>query len=258
MIVVGPLGALLTVTPAVETASKPTGILPYALNGRPDDREEAELRLARSVRDESLTTDSFLARALDRRFSWQISLRLARARIAPNAVTISNTILGLGCAALLSTTSYWLRLIGAALFLLSITLDGVDGELARLRMVETNFGRKLDVFTDNLVHIAIFAGVMVGCYRVSHSNAYIYLALMLAVGFGLCAISVNRALAVSGETTNKWISRVERATGRDFAYILVALAIVNRLSWFAWGVAFGSYAFALTLWLLTSRRLRKA
>lgn len=257
VIMVGPLRNLLTTTPAIENAFKPTGILPFALNGRPADREEAELRLARSIRDESLSTDSFMARTLDRRISWQISLRLARARIAPNAVTLTNTVLGLGCAALLATTSYWLRLIGALLFVLSITLDGVDGELARLRMVETKFGGKLDVFTDNFVHIAIFAGVMTGCYRASHSSTYLFLALMLLIGFGLCALSVNRALAVSGETTSKWISRVERATGRDFAYILVILAIVNRLTWFAWGVAFGTYGFAITLWLLTSRQLRR-
>jgi phosphatidylglycerophosphate synthase len=258
MIMVGPLQSLLTTAPCIETALKPTGILPFALNGRPADREEAELRLARSIRDESLSTDSFMARAFDRRLSWQISLWLARARIAPNAITISNTILGFGCAAMLASTSYWMRLIGAIFFLVSITLDGVDGELARLRMVESKFGGKLDVFTDNLVHIAIFAGVMIGCYRVSHSHAYIYLSLLLLVGFGLCAVSVNRALAISGEATNRWISRVERATGRDFAYIVVVLAIINRLSWFAWGTAFGTYVFAITLWILTSRQLRRA
>jgi len=260
-ILVGPLRSLLgnlgaNVTDA--SAFAPAGVLPFALNGRPEDCQEAELRLARAVRRESLATDAVMARVLDRRVSWRISLRLARLRVAPNAVTLANTALGFGCAVMLASVDYWIRLAGAMLFLASITFDGVDGELARLRMVESKFGGQLDVFTDNLVHIAIFAGLMTGCYRVSHSSAYLYLLLIMFVGFVLCAISVKRALGLSGDQTAKWISRVERATGRDFAYIVVILAVINRLSWFAWTAALGTYGFALVLWLLTSRQLRRA
>jgi phosphatidylglycerophosphate synthase len=235
-----------------------TGVLPFALNGRPEDRREAEVRLARAVRNESLTTDAPMARWLDRRLSWRVSLPLARRRIAPNAVTLANTALGFGCAAMLASTSYWLRLLGAALFVVSITLDGVDGELARLRMVETRFGGKLDVFTDNLVHVAIFAGLMIGCYRLNHSAAYLYLLLILLIGFGLCAVSVDRALRVAGDSTGRWISKVERATGRDFAYLVLILALANRLAWFAWTAAIGSYAFALVLRILTNRQQQRS
>lgn len=234
------------------------GALPFALNGRPEDREEAEVRLARSIRNESLKTDALMARVLDRRISWRISLPLARMQVAPNVVTLSNTALGFSCAAMLASTSYWIRLIGAVLFLVCITIDGVDGELARLRMVETKFGGQLDVLTDNLVHIAIFTGLMTGCYRASHSSAYIYLAGLMLVGFIFCAISVNRALSVSGEATSRWISKVERSTGRDFAYIVIVLALIDRLSWFAWTAAIGTYGFALVLWILTTRQMRKA
>ena len=256
---VGPLQSLINDGIRLDpTAIKlpSASVLPFALNGRPEDREEAEIRLARAIRNESLTTDALMARALDRRVSWRISLRLARLRVAPNTVTLANTALGFGCAGMLASSSYWLRLAGAVLFLVCITLDGVDGELARLRMVETKFGGQLDVFTDNLVHIAIFAGLMIGCYRVSHSAAYGYLLVILLIGFGFCGIAVNRALNVVGEATSRWISQVERATGRDFAYIVVVLALIDRLAWFAWTAAIGTYGFALALWILTSRQLR--
>src|SRR5208283_1105366 len=197
-----------------------------------------------------------MARVLDRRISWQISLRLARLKIAPNAVTIANTALGFGCAAMLASVNYWIRLTGAILFLASITFDGVDGELARLRMVESKFGGQLDVFTDNLVHIAIFAGLMTGCYRLNHSPAYIYSMIWLLVGFVLCVISVKRAVCVASNATSKWISKVERSTGRDFAYLVALLALVDRLDWFAWTAAMGSYVFAFVLWILTSRQRR--
>jgi phosphatidylglycerophosphate synthase len=233
-------------------------ILPFALNGRPEDREEAEVRLAQAVRRESASTDTVMARMIDRRLSWRLSLRLARTRTTPNQVTMINTVLGFGCAALLASTFYWLRLCGALLFLLSITLDGVDGELARLRMLESRFGERLDVITDNVVHVAIFAGTAIGCYRLSNSSAYFYILAVLLAGFGACAISVNRAISVAGDEAHRWISKVERATGRDFAYILVILAIFNRLYYFIWGAAFGTHVFAVSLWWLTDRYRKSA
>jgi phosphatidylglycerophosphate synthase len=236
----------------------PSGYLPYALNGRPEDRTEAELRLAKSIRKESRSTDAFMARTVDRRLSWRLSYRLARTRITPNQVTLANTALGFGCAAMLASASYWIRLAGALLFLISITIDGVDGELARLRMVESKFGGQLDVFTDNLVHVVIFIGLMIGCYRTSHSPVYFYLLVLLAVGFVACAVASHRALKRDGINADKWIERVERVTGRDFAYLVVVLAIINRLQWFAWGAAFGSYLFAGSLWWLTSRSRKAA
>jgi phosphatidylglycerophosphate synthase len=237
-----------------ESTVPSVGYLPFALNGRPEDREEAELRLAKSVRNESLETDAVLARLVDRRLSWRLSYRLARTRVMPNHVTVANTALGFFCAAMLATTSYWMRLIGAALFLVSVTLDGVDGELARLRMVESEAGKKLDVMTDNIVHVAIFIGLMIGCYRTNHSSTYFYLLAMLLAGFGFCAISVNRALSLTGEQAQQWIGAVERITGRDFAYIVLGLALLNWLPAFAWSAAFGSWVFACSLWWMTNRR----
>jgi len=236
------------------SAIRPIGYLPFALNGRPEDREEAELRLAKSVRNESLETDAVLARLVDRRLSWRLSYRLARTRVMPNHVTLANTALGFFCAAMLATTSYWMRLIGAALFLVVVTLDGVDGELARLRMVESEAGKKLDVMTDNLVHIAIFIGLMTGCYRASQSSIYFYLLAILLTGFAFCAISVNRALKLTGAQAEQWIGAVERVTGRDFAYLVLVLALLNWLPVFAWSAAFGSWVFAYSLWWMTDRR----
>ncbi|MGH7907755.1 MAG: CDP-alcohol phosphatidyltransferase family protein [Candidatus Binataceae bacterium] len=228
--------------------------LPFALNSRPEDCAEAEVRLAKSLRHETVATDGVLARLLDRRVSWRVSLRLARTAITPNQITVLNTLLGFFSAFLFATGGYWSRIFAAILFLVSVTFDGVDGEVARLKMAESKFGKTLDVLTDNIVNIAVFIGLMIGCYRASGSSAYFYLLGVLLIGFGLCAVSVNRALSLHGPEAEEWLGKIERLTGRDFAYILLILAIINQLPFFCWGAAFGTYVFALTLWWLTDRR----
>ena len=265
-IVTGPVAAVLR-SGGLATDNQPVGIsvpiatsslLPFALNGRPEDREEAELRLARSLSAETAEKDAPLARWIDRRISWRISYRLARTSITPNMVTIANTIFGLGSAWMFSVPNYWVRLLASIFFLASITIDGVDGELARLQMKETKFGGALDVVTDNIVHVAIFIGLLAGCYRASHSVAYVYLIPVLLLGFALCAVATWRAFKYKGDEAKKWLDQVDRWSGRDFAYLLVVLALVNRLDYFAWGAAFGTYAFAAVLIWLTGRSLTPA
>jgi phosphatidylglycerophosphate synthase len=255
-IATGPIGEIIRGNGHLKNAvaSPAASLLPFALNGKPEDREEAELRLARAVREESAHKDAPMARWVDRRVSWRISYWLAKnTRFTPNAITIANTLFGLTCAWMFSIPNYWVRLFAAILFLISITIDGVDGELARLKMIESDFGGALDVITDNVVHVAIFVGVYAGCYRASHSGAYLYLIPILLVGFALCAYATWNAFQVKGEKAAAWLDKVDRWSGRDFAYMLVVFALINRLDYFAWGTAFGTYVFALGLMWITGR-----
>ena len=258
-IAAGPIGQVLR-RGGVSTAipHTPGKLLPFALNGRPEDREEAEVRLARSLRDETAAKDAPMARWVDRKISWRISDRLAHTKITPNQVTLSNTVLGLGAATLFAVPNYWARLAGAVLFLISITIDGVDGELARLTMTETPFGGTLDMVTDNIVHVGIFVGLLTGCYRASHSPAYLYLIPVLLGGFALCAYTTLRAFKYRGNNAVNWLDRLDRWSGRDFAYLLVVLALIGQLQFFAWGTAFGTYVFAFALMWIMNRSIPSA
>jgi phosphatidylglycerophosphate synthase len=253
-IATGPLAELIRADQNRASLMDTATYLPFALNGRVEDRDEAEERLARSLKDETAHTDAPLARYIDRNLSWRISRRLAQTSITPNQVTITNTCVGLFSAWMFTSPSYWMRLLASLIFLFSITVDGVDGELARLTMTETKFGGMLDVTTDNIVHVAIFAGIFFGCYRDSGSAWYLYLIPVVLGGFALCGLATYLALSVDAEGAEQWLGKIDRISGRDFAYLLVILAVIDKLGFFAWGAAFGTYVFAFILMWATYRR----
>jgi hypothetical protein len=175
-LVVGTIADLLTCAsdpPAPDSPGDGTS-LPFAVNGRPGDRGHAEYLLARSIRDETKAKDAPLARWVDRRLSWRTSYCLARTPLKPNHVTIVNTLLGF-LSGYLFTMGYSARVAGAVLFLLVVTLDGVEGEVARLKMQETDFGATLDLVTEAIVNMVVVLGVILGCYRAGGNRAYLYL-----------------------------------------------------------------------------------
>jgi len=65
-------------------------------------------------------------------------------------------------------------------------------------------------------------------------------------GFGFCAAAIYKVSSAGPDRPRSTV--VDRLTGllgnRDFAYLLVALAIIGRLNWFLVGAAAGSYVFA--------------
>ena len=113
----GTLAQLVRDTGGQSILVQSTGNLPFALNGRLEDRNEAERRLARALKEETAFKDAPLARWIDRNLSWRISKKLALTSVTPNQVTFANTIVGLTSAWLFAFPGYWLRLIGSLLFL---------------------------------------------------------------------------------------------------------------------------------------------
>ncbi len=227
--------------------------LPYILNGGEEHAKIAEDRLMEASASQTKGEDGFLARHVDRRISRFLSRRLAHTPATPNQITIVGVIIGMTGAVLLSRPGYWHHLIGSLLFLLCVIVDGVDGEVARLKLQETLFGHRLDVITDNLVHIAIFAGIALGLYHDSGDPVYFRILWVLIGGFGLCVIAVYQCiLRRSPEELRRSVNIIKimaMLSSRDFAYIVAALALVQRLHWFLIGAAIGTYLFAVTLCL---------
>jgi phosphatidylglycerophosphate synthase len=229
--------------------------LPSVIDRREDLIRISEAKLVTALAFQTKERDGFLARHLSRRISPFISKRLAHTRVKPNQITLVGVAIGLVGAFFLSRPGYWPQLMGSLLFLCFAVIDGVDGEVSRLRLQESQFGYYLDMITDNIVNVAIFAGIAFGLYRDTADGIYLKALLFLFGGFGLCAISVYYNVSKRSQDELRQSPKIARfmvlLTNSDFAYLIVALALIHRLQWFLFSTAVGTYLFAATLWAVS-------
>ena len=201
-------------------------------------------------------TDGFFARYFDRYLSRRLSVVLVRWGVHPNLVTGAATLVGLVGAGLLASVHQPLQVLGALVFIFATILDGCDGEVARLSLRTSKLGGRLDLIGDNIVNGAVFVAIGTACLRAQPT-----LLMQAAVGATLVGLGLATA---AGFWYSTWLSRsgrqeairdrYESLVSRDFAYLILALAVLGGLSWFVWAAAVGSNLFAL---LLAALRLKE-
>jgi len=223
------------------------------------DVQAAEKKLFNSLKGEfEGIVDRFFNRKVSR---WFTRIFLA-AGLSPNAITILATLIGLVAAAGFGVGTYSAGVIAALLFQLAAIIDCCDGEVARLTFTESPFGAWLDIAMDNVVHMAIFAGIAMGSYLgVAGSDggwAPLALGSAAVLGNGLSFWLVTRAQKI--KFASGWKTPVQAAwsdfmlknvASRDFSVIVLIFAVIGKLDWFLWMAAIGSVVFSLLmLWVI--------
>lgn len=204
-----------------------------------------------------LSNDSLATRLLSRPVSKMMTRLLINTRITPNQITVLSFFLGLGSAGSFFLGGYPTGVVGAALLLVSIWVDGVDGEIARIKFMETEFGGKLDILCDNIVHVAVFFAIGMGLFHVHGEGIYIVLGALAAMGslvsFLLigAAVTAGKASASAGKSGKK-SDFVDKLANRDFTHFLFVLALFDWLDVFLWLTAIGVNV--LSVYLLLLRR----
>ena len=147
---------------------------------------------------------------------------------APARKTVAIGLLG---APFFLASAPHLQLTGALLFLTHSILDGCDGEIARLKFLESRYGATLDFWGDNLVHQAIFACMAIGWSLSSHATWPLLLGA-LAVAGTLGAAGVASRRFIGGEARPgdaRALARLTEAfSHRDFIYLIAILAAFGQ------------------------------
>lgn len=232
------------------------------------DRDLAEDHLWDSCRK---PVDGIISRHLNRHISLAISRRIAHTAVRPNHVTAVTFSLGVlaGAFAAIGGTAAWA--VAGVLFQATSVLDGVDGELARVRMDGSVLGEWLDTISDDSSDLLMYAGLGVGAWRVEYLAAHVTPTVWLALGLG-AALGKLTSMAIyyrwlrargrgdllafewsfdSGEASrrNKILGALRYVTKNDFiAFTVMVLGLVGALPPFlvvaligTWVVAFAAF-----------------
>ena len=228
---------------------------------------EADLRTAERRLLGALVkkTDGVTSRYFARPISLFISRRLANTRITPNGITVVSMLIGLAAAPFfLSASPVW-QTIGALLFVLHSVVDGCDGELARLKYMESRLGGLLDFWSDNAVHIAVFGCMAVGWHLAVGAAWPLYLGAAAVIGAGGSAFAVywftlrqkrddGPVYTSVSQGPSQGLTRLlDDLSRRDFIYLVLALSLFGKASWFLALTAAGAPVF-LTLVLVVATR----
>src|SRR5712692_4562668 len=194
----------------------------------------------------------------NRKLSRPITRWLLRTPLSPNHITVLSGVVGVFGALCFLPGRYWGPVLGALLLQFSVVLDCCDGEVARVKFMESPLGDWLDSVCDTVVYIAIFLGMGVAVWRNGAGGHVLALAAILALG-GFLAFPLVTLAEKTEETGNRrsgWEDMLVKKllaslTTRDFSVLIVASALTGHLGWFLWGAAIGAHVFWLFLaWLL--------
>jgi len=206
-------------------------------------------------------TEGWMALHINRKISLAVTRQLMHTSVTPNQMTWASMMLGLVGAAFFLSPEHGMQIMGALFFLLHSILDGCDGELARLKFMESRTGGILDFWSDNVVHVSVFAAMAVGWAAHAPDSFWPWLCGSLAVVGAVVSASLvyfhtmrvesNAGPLYTSVSISEDKSAVVRIADilsrRDFIYLVLVLALFDQTQWFLIMTAIGAPIYALLL-----------
>lgn len=205
----------------------------------PEDRRSAEQKLDRWL---VKPTDGIYAR-LNRRISIPISRQLIKFSITPNMVSIFTLGVGIASASFFAYGGYWNTLLGAFLCLWASILDGCDGEVARLKLQESEFGCWLETVCDYMFYLFLLVGMTIGRWKSTGTRTYlVYGGLLLfgALASFLATGWVRHRLAAGRpeQLLKIWQGHAESRPSNPFLYFGRHAEFIVRRCFFPYALLF--------------------
>jgi uncharacterized protein (TIRG00374 family) len=205
-------------------------------------RTEEDRRIAERKLDLWLVkpTDGMYAR-LNRRISIPISRQLIKLPISANMVSLITLGVGIASAAFFALGGYWNTLLGAFLCLFASILDGCDGEVARLKLLESDFGCWLETVCDYVFYFFLLIGMTIGQWRSSGSSSYLLWGVILIVGAlaSFLAVGWQRRRIAAGrpeQLLNIWQRHAEKRSSNPFLYAARHMEFMVRRCFFPYAL----------------------
>ncbi len=226
--------------------------IPGSEQARVQEQKDFSIQHERLLAGSGQNHDSPITRLLSRPFSKKMTRSLLNTPVTPNQITLFSFVMGLGSAICFAGGTYLLNVFGGLSLLFSTWLDGTDGEIARLKFMESELGGKLDIICDNIVHFFVFGAIGWGVSKATGDETYLYLG-------GLAAFASLASFILLGSTIFKKNSgaispapdsepsMAEKLANRDFINFLMLMALIDQIKIFIIIAAIGATIFTIYL-----------
>jgi phosphatidylglycerophosphate synthase len=191
---------------------------------------------------------------------WDIRLarRLVRplrhTPLTPNALTTFGLLTSLTAAWLVASGDSWRSAWGGTLFMVSVLVDHMDGEFARLTRLTSRFGHYYDHVAAGVGYVSLFVALGIG-QQTGWLGAWALLAGGIAAG---CIAAIFLIRVFLEETAGR--AMVAQASWRGFEpedalYVVGPVAWLGALAPFLLAAAVGAPVFlAWVVWCAIARR----
>ncbi len=190
-----------------------------------DSYEKAEKVLCKKL---TKPTDGPVSKFLNRPISIRISKLLLRTEIKPNFVSVMSFGIAVLSAIFFCLGNYLSIIIGGLLAQFSSIVDGCDGEIARLRFQQSNYGAWFDAVLDRYADALIILGMTYGYWSL-HNTMMIWLIGFIAlIGSFMNSYTAGKYDSVlEKKIKREWF---EIRIGRDVRlFIIMVGALLNQV-----------------------------
>ncbi len=133
------------------------------LSSDKDSAKKAEELIFRYV---GKTATGWLAREVNSKISLPTSKLLVKTPLTPNMISVLINVIGAFCGVFYAIGH---PVIGALCMQAATILDRCDGEIARVKLMETKKGQWVDTISDQVTVLSFLIGVPVGYYSQTHN-----------------------------------------------------------------------------------------
>ncbi len=181
--------------------------------------------------------------------STKISLILSKTKITPNQITLFSFIIGIVGIFFLSTGERINLVIAGILIFWSKIFDAVDGEIARIKRMETKTGAWLDGISDRFKENLLFFGIALGLYNQTGDVMVWYYSFIAIISIHMLSIVLEHTgqmdkRALQNTHSNFWLVKLTTklrikpqylALQADtYLFITYSLIILNKLMLVLW------------------------
>lgn len=209
------------------------------------------------------TATGWISRNINSKFSLPTSRLLIKTSLTPNMISVLINVIGALCGVFYAIGH---PVVGALCLHTATILDRCDGEVARVKLMETKKGEWVDTISDQFTMLSFLIGVPIGYYYTSGSQiAFILGGLNISIfvffviwsfyfltrytnsGSLVAYFDVDKLVEVKDTSFMRKLIKIVRPMGRRNVYSLafLGLAIFGGYPWVLGATTLGAVLFLL-------------